>query len=73
MATEAQLKWKRSGEWHISSDNGRYRIVKNMINEQAKYMPYRFDDDKKTILSNGLYTVEAAKLVCETDNKRAKK
>ena len=72
MATEAQIKWKRTGDWHISSDDGRFRIVKNMINEQPRYMPYRIAQDKNTILSNGLFTVEAAKLVCETDNKRAK-
>lgn len=73
MAADDKLKWTRTGDWHISSDNGRYRIVKNIVNETPRYIPYRTEDDKRTLLSNGLMTVEAAKLVCETDNKRASK
>lgn len=73
MASETKLTWKRTGDWHISSHDSRYRIVKNIVNEVPRYVPYRIEDDKRTMLSNGLMTVEAAKLVCETDNKRASK
>ena len=65
------LTWRQIDKYHIVSGCGEYRIAKAFMPDHRKYIPYRVaKETAPTMLSNGVYTVDAAKYVCETDKKR---
>lgn len=67
------IEWTIVDKYSAESDCKTYCIVKNMIEGKYRYIPYYLPDNyNPVLLSNGLFTVEAAKTVCET-HKKAKK
>ena len=65
------LTWRQVDKYHVVSGCGEYKIAKAFLPDGARYLPYRMDTDKRSVLlSNALKTPEAAKTICETDKKR---
>lgn len=69
VAFDKDLDWQVVDKYVAASKCGNYRLIKGYINNTVRYVPYYLDPDKPQLLSNGLVTVEAAKMVCETHNK----
>lgn len=71
------IKWRQVDRWHIISDCGLYKISKNIVREEPMYTPWFAHQEvhlgkevkQNRSLSNGVRTVEAAKLICETHKK----
>ena len=64
------MTWTINGKWQCRSDDGLYTIVKSIVDGKPRYVPYQTaNQEKPVVLSNGLFTVEAAKTVCETHKK----
>jgi hypothetical protein len=65
------LTWRQVDKYHVVSGCGEYRIAKAFLPDGPRYLSYRIDSDKRSVLlSNALQTPEAAKTICETDKKR---
>ena len=71
------INWHQVDRWHIISDCGLYKISKNIVREEPMYTPWFAHQEvhlgkevkQNRSLSNGVRTVEAAKLICETHKK----
>lgn len=71
------IKWRQVDRWHIVSDCGLYKISKAIVKDNAMYVPWFAHQEwhmgkeikQSRNLSNGVRTVEAAKLICETHKK----
>jgi hypothetical protein len=64
------MTWTVNGKWQCRSDDDQYTIVKSIVAGKPRYVPYYVaDPSAPVILSNGVYTVEAAKTICETHKK----
>jgi hypothetical protein len=68
------MNWTVNGKWQCRSDDDQYTIVKSIVAGKPRYVPYYVtDQNAPVILSNGVFTVEAAKTICETHKKMKEK